>query len=190
MDFLSEQKAIENLREGSINAEQHGDGDDSMLRFSIDSDENAVMSVAATPWPDADYHLTAETPEKLAELLDDVLHAMHIQSVLVMPVSEWRSVLDLVAFELATDEDWQEVDAEASLHQRTRDPLEVPPDQRQTMLAMVKAILENGEGEVTDLNLLAPGVAVVIEVRHPAELRVHSGNRAVLDTLARKLGAA
>jgi hypothetical protein len=189
VDFLDEQKAIENLREGAINAVVEGEDDNETLRFSIAGEEVSTLSVGAEPWGEADHTMSASDAGALASLLDDVLHAMHIQTVLVMPVQRWRGVLDLVAFELATDEDWQEIDAEASLHQRSRDPLEVPPDQRQTMLNMVKAVLESGDGEDTDLNLLAPGVAVVIEVRHPSELRVHSGNRAVLDTLAEKLNA-
>ena len=190
MDFLEERRAIASLNETDITTQRSGEGDDDLVRFRVDRDDAATLSIAVRPAADADFKLNTDSGAAIAELLDDVLHAMHIQSALVVPVGRWRAVLDLVAFDLAADEDWREIDAEASLHQRSRDPLEIPPDQRQTMLRLVAAVLNNGDAEQQDITILAPGVGVIIDVRHPAELRVTTANRVTLESLAGKLGAA
>ena len=73
------------------------------------------------PYPDA--IVITRPKSELADFLEQVLDRIHLNEVLVIPVSQWRSVIDCVAFDLAADEEWQEIDRLAALNQNTRNAL-------------------------------------------------------------------
>ena len=184
MEFLSHDKSIGNLETLGVIAEG-GEGEDSPMRFRLDVEDAEEASIGPAPSGDAPRSLKADGGS-LAELLDAALHAFHLQDVMVVPALPWRALLDLIAFDMAADEAWQDIDAEANLHARSRDPLLFSPDERETLLGIVRAALEHGEGAAGEFTILAVGSPVVIGVRSPGELRL-SCPAPVMQTVMGKL---
>lgn len=122
--------------------------------------------------------------DRLPQLAEDLVHVVHLDEVLLIPVRKWGGVVNLVAFDLAEDESWLSIDAEASLHQNGRDPLQLGPPDMPLVSAMCKSLLEHGEGdEEADLTIVATGAPLVIEFRCAGALVVRCGHAGIRDTL-------
>lgn len=196
MEFLDHGKTLASLKAAGFTSSLHTpagakEDDPGRLRFAPPEDAGAAtIAVGDNANTDGATYTAAASGDDIAKRLDDVLHALHAQEVIAVPVGNWRSTLDTVAFALAEDEDWQEVDAEASLHQHTRDPLVFPPDQRATLLALVGAVLDAGGDDDSNITLLMPDVGGVVEIIAAGGMNITLANPAAGDTLAEKLGAA
>ncbi|MHC4948097.1 MAG: hypothetical protein ACYTG1_07530 [Planctomycetota bacterium] len=125
--------------------------------------------------------------EKLAETIDHIVHRLRLHDVLLIPVGKWRRVFDAVAFSLADNEDWQEVDAAATVELNTRDPLLCEPGDFQTLLALIQALMTDGETRDQGLMLLAPSAPVLVEIVPDGAVRISVGNRALADEVAETL---
>lgn len=194
MEFLHLERTLESLGIAGFFSKALETPEDSpnQARFTLSPDaEQATLllapSISLTEKPS--YTLAVTGPADLSARLDDVLHALHAQEVILIPVGTWRATLDSVAFALAEDEAWQEIDAEASLHQHKRSPLAFPPAQRATLIRLIGSVLETGSDAVADLTLLAPDIGVAIEVRAAGSLLITLTNRAAAEALAAKVGA-
>lgn len=122
--------------------------------------------------------------DQLAELVDTIIHKVHLNQVALIPAQNWGGIVNLVAFDLATEEAWNDIDAEASLHKNTRNPLMIESQHMHLVKKFIAALLEHGDSPEHDLSIVALGAPLVIELIHPGALRVACGSPAVADNLA------
>ena len=65
--------------------------------------------------------------ERVHEVFEGIIHRLHLDQVVIVPVARWSHLFDAIAFSLAENEDWQEFDAASTVERNTRDPLLVLP---------------------------------------------------------------
>src|SRR5688572_10018108 len=59
--------------------------------------------------------------DRLPKTVEHIIHLLHLNQVLLIPVGKWRKVFDAVAFSMAQSkikqvrEDWHEIDATATV---------------------------------------------------------------------------
>ncbi|MFG0292452.1 MAG: hypothetical protein ACF8MJ_04785 [Phycisphaerales bacterium JB050] len=179
MDFLAYVKALPAIEQLGVKADEH----DGVVRFTIADDRRVTLSIGAKPPSDHPADRTLEAPaELLPRLCDEVFHALNINEVALVPFTMWREVLDLTAFDMAMVERWLDIDAEASLHQNSRDPLFVSRDEHETLETMVRSLLTNAEKIEQSIAVLASGgTALVVDVLPPDRLFVQCVGQGVAD---------
>lgn len=179
MDFLAYAKALPVIEELGIEADEN----DGVVRFTIIDDRRCTLNIGAkSPDPEEAQRALEAPAEKLPRLCDEVFHALNITEVALVPNGTWRDVLDLTAFDLATVERWLDIDAEASLHQNSRDPLFVSRDEHETLETMVRSLLTNAESRKQSISVLASGgTALVVDVLPPDRLFVQCVGQGVAD---------
>jgi hypothetical protein len=181
VDFLAYAKALPVIEELGVEAEEA----DGVVRFTIVDDRRCTLNIGANP-PDGENanHSLPAPVEHLPRLCDEVFHCLNINEVAMIPRKSWREVLDLTAFDLATVERWLDIDAEASLHQNSRDPLFVSRDEHETLETMVRSLLTNAEGIMQSISVLASGgTALVVDVLPPDRLFVQCVGKGIADRL-------
>jgi hypothetical protein len=179
VDFLAYAKALPVIEELGVEADEN----DGMVRFTITDDRRCTLSIGANPPDDqpADRSLQAPT-DILPRMCDEVFHALNINEVALVPFTAWREVLDLTAFDMAKVERWLDIDAEASLHQNSRDPLFVSRDEHETLETMVRSLMANAEKIDQSIAVIASGgTALVVEVLPPDRLFVQCVGEGVAD---------
>ena len=119
------------------------------------------------------------TEEALPAVLGDLLHKLHHNQMVLVPVGKWRSIFDIVAFSLAENEDWQRIDAAASVELNTRDPLLADSSDLQVLEALFKALLRDSDTADQGLVLITVGMPVMLELVPEAGLRLSFGNEAI-----------
>ncbi len=188
MEFLNYKATLAELRPSGLVDIPEGDSE-SLVRFSLASNGKTVKSThraAIGARAALDRAGAVETAtviphpaESLPQLVEDLLHKHKVNEALVIPVGQWRAVCDLLAFELAADTSWQDIDAEASLHLNTRDPLLITPRDYHIiplMLgALIRATADDASGE-HDLTFVAAGVGMVLEFRTCGAVVMTSAN--------------
>ena len=179
MDFLAYATALPVIEELGLEAEEQ----DGRVRFTIVDERRFTMNIGAkSPGQEQVDRELEVGPEMLPRLCDEVFHALNINEVALVPQGTWRDVLDLTAFDLATVERWLDIDAEASLHQNSRDPLFVSRDEHETLETMVRSILANAERDTQSISVLASGgTALVVDVMPPNRLFVQCVGEGVAD---------
>jgi hypothetical protein len=120
---------------------------------------------------------------KLPRLAEDFVHTLHIDEVIVIPLTTWGAVINLVAFDLVEDDAWLDIDAEASLHQNGRDPLQLGPPDVSLITTLGVALQKHGESEDADITIAATGTPLVMELRHSGRLTLQCGHAGMRDTL-------
>lgn len=121
---------------------------------------------------------------RLHEVVEHIIHLLHINQMLLIPVGRWRKVFDAVAFSLATNEDWQAVDAAATVELNTRDPLLCEPADFHTVVALVQALIQDAEAPEQGLMLLSTASPVLVEVVPDGAVRISLGSQVLADELA------
>jgi len=158
---------------------------DDLVRFENEGDETWSIEFGGSAGERSLAY--GVTPEDLPQRIEDVLHASGVAEAAIIPAGQWRSVLDLAAFELASDELWQDIDAEAALHMNGRDPLALLPDQYHIVRTMARAIVEHGDSPAESITVLASDAPIVIEVRPDGTATVRCSHEAVARELVKKL---
>jgi len=165
---------------------EHPDGD--LLRYSVNDKKGVTRRMVIGP-PDeteaADEKIiTIEVArDRIPDIAEDIVHRLHFQEAALIPVSRWQDVLDVAAFDLATDDAWLDIDAEAAMHQKGRDPLLLLPDDRHLIKTIVNAIMVNGESAKHDLTLTSLDNPFLMCVRHEGALSVWCANDAIADMI-------
>lgn len=126
--------------------------------------------------------------DQLAPTLEHLIKKLNLREVLLVPVAKWRKIFDAVAFSLASNEDWQEVDAAATVELNTRDPLLCEPADVHTLQALIAALLNDAEGPDQGLCLTTTSSPLMIEFIPEGALRISVGNPALADQVAQTLG--
>jgi hypothetical protein len=111
--------------------------------------------------------------ERIGECAERLLHRAHVNDFVMVPVVKWRPILDLIAFDLAANEDWLEVDADASLHQHTREPLVMMAKNRGLVRAVLDSLQKNAEGPGCEVTIAALDLPFVLEWSAGGSLALH-----------------
>jgi len=136
------------------------------------------------PYPDA---IVITRPKaELADLLAQALERIHLSEVLVIPVGQWRAVIDCVAFDLASDEEWQEIDRLAALNQNTRNALAVTRGETRLLIDMVRSLLANGTEANQDLTVTSDVAPLLVEVFHDGAISL-TWDGAIIDAMVKHL---
>lgn len=132
------------------------------------------------------------TPAQLAATLEQIIHRLHLAQFLLVPVGKWRNVFDAVAFSLASNEDWQAVDAAASVELNRRDPLFCGPGDAHLVGDLITALLHDAESPDQGLMLATTDqtTQVLIEILPPDTARFTVGSQALADKIARSFPAS
>ncbi len=124
------------------------------------------------------------TEEKLIEASCEAARRIHQGQTLLIPAGKWRSVFDAVAFSMATNEAWQEFDASATTMLNTRDPLLFESGDEQLMVALIHAIMQDGEGVEQSVFLVPTGAPVLMHIQPSGPVRLWFGTQVSADEVS------
>ncbi|MAB70917.1 MAG: hypothetical protein CMJ54_00220 [Planctomycetaceae bacterium] len=119
--------------------------------------------------------------EKAGEVLEHILHKLHVAPLLILPIGKWRPVFDLVTPALTDNEQWISIDSEASIKMNTRDPLVCEPRDLHLLRAVVEAILRDGEELAQGISIAAIQAPVLVEVEPAGGILLTIGNEGLAD---------
>ena len=130
----------------------------------------------------------AETVEiasdRMSQAIDAILHKLHHNQIILIPVGKWRSIFDAVAFSLAQNEEWQAIDAAATVELNSRDPLLSDTGDLHLLCDLVKALMQDSETPDQGLMVITAGVPLVMEIVPAGGIRMSFGNQAVAEEVA------
>ncbi|RMD66018.1 MAG: hypothetical protein D6824_01605 [Planctomycetota bacterium] len=182
MQFLPLNELLDELRDAGVRSrisEEEG------LRFAL-TGEHAAKVCLGTDEEEArrlDARFVRVGRDEAATLLERLFHKAHVSDVAVAPCASWRPILDAALYELAQDEAWLEIDAEASLHQNGRDPLLLGPDERRLLTVLARGALDAGDAHA-GFTAVGLGSPLLIELRCDGSLLVWCESQALADELA------
>jgi hypothetical protein len=186
VEFVEYGEAIELLREHGIREVPDGEervwlelsgGDDDVVHLHLACGEST------TP-PRAGAGVVPVDKKQLAASIDQIIHKLHLNQVLLIPVAKWRRVFDAVAFSLADNEEWQAVDTAATVELNTRDPLLCEPGDFQTIHALVEALFSDAETSDQGLMITTTAAPLMVELVPDGAVRISVGNPVLADELA------
>ncbi len=189
MEFVQYREVLPGLQEqGLIEAAD----EDGLTRLEIEPQPRLKTlhlrdpDSRVTPYPDA---LVLDRPKAdLSGILEQALDRIHLAEVLVVPVGQWRDIIDCVAYDLAADEEWREIDALAALHQNTRNALAVTRGETRLLIDMVRSLLANGSSPRQDLAITSDVAPLLVEVFHDGAISL-TWEGAIIDSILRQLRA-
>jgi hypothetical protein len=185
VEFVGYPEVLPRLREHGLEEFEDPDG---CVRLEMPATEGTrSLHVKAptshvVPYPEAEVFECDK--EELAELVGQFLSRMYLSEVLIVPVSTWREIIDCVAYDLASDEDWLEMDAISAVHQNTRNALAVTRAETSVTVEMIRALLKNADSPRQDLCIVSEVTPLLVEVFHDGAVCV-SCLEGVAEELAR-----
>lgn len=111
--------------------------------------------------------------DRLPEAVERILHKAQVNDFVLMPVEKWGPVLDLLAFDLTSEACWLEVDADASLHKNTRDPLGMTSKHRRLVRLIARSLFSRSPGPECDVVIAALDAPFLLELRHVPAVVLH-----------------
>lgn len=121
---------------------------------------------------------------RLPQTVEHIIHLLGIDQILLLPVGKWRQVFDAVAFSLASNEDWQVIDAAATVELNTRDPILCEPGDFHTLVALIEALLNDAERPDQGLIMVPTAAPVLLELVPDGAIRLCLGNQVLADEVA------
>lgn len=187
MEFVSYDEAMDVMRRmGVVEAERT----DTLLRLEL-ADSDAVVHLHVVPSADeagamrAGATVLTVSKAKLPSVIEHLIHKLGLKQLLLVPIGKWRRVFDAVAFSLAGNAHWQEVDATASVELNSRDPLLCEPPDFHTLRDLIAAILADAEQPDQGLMISSTTAPLMVEVHPDGTARVSVGNRVLADEIVR-----
>lgn len=184
MEFVKEQEAVPVLRECGLT--QVPQGSDLVYLEMTDGKDVVHLHLACdeSQSPPRDGAKTIPVPkDRLAPILDHIVRRLHLDQVLLIPVAKWRAVFDCVAFSLADNELWQEMDAAATVELNRRDPLLCMHGDYHTMRCLVQALLNDADNASQGLMIASPRASLLVEVVPDGALKLSVGNPVIADEI-------
>ena len=159
--------------------------DDRVYLKMMDGKEVVRLHLGASDGvePEAGARVIRVDRERLPDVIDGIIHKLHLSQVLLVPVGKWRHLFDAVAFSLADNEDWQEVDTTATVELNTRDPLLCEPGDYHTVSAFLRALLADASSPEQGVMLTTTAAPLLVEVVPDGALRMSLGNQALADEI-------
>lgn len=127
--------------------------------------------------------------DRLPDVISHLIHRLHLPQVLLIPVGKWRKVFDAVAFSLAENEDWQEVDTMATVELNTRDPLLCEPADFHTIEALVRALMNDATDPDQGFAMTCTTTPMLVEILPDGAVRMSIGNPVLADEVAATFAA-
>ncbi len=181
MEFVDHDEAIELLNEQGIQEFPLGEG---QIGLALAGNEVVHLHLAcaeSTCVPREGAEIVPVERDRLPGAVEQIFHKLHLSQVLVMPVAKWRKVFDAVAFSMADNEDWQAVDAAATLALNGRDPLLCEPPDFHTITALITALLSDADSPDQSLVITTPAAPFVVEIAPDGAARISIGNPVLAD---------
>lgn len=187
VEFIDYNEFLKSLKPLGVVSEASGDA----VRFYLD-DANApgleprviVFGAADADSDPKDARVIEKSSDALPALMDSIIHKEHLTDVALCPAHQWGPIVDLIAFELATDEHWNDIDAEAALHVRTRNPLVLDSPDLRLVEKIANSVLEGGEPGSHDFSVMAMATPLLMTLEQRGRLVVWCGNPAMADVIA------
>ena len=189
MEFVRYDEVIDLLREHGV-TEAPSDGGRVYLEMA-DSNDVVHLHLASHDCkvsPHDGASVVRVDRDRLPPAVEHIIHKLHLNQVLLIPVCEWRKVFDAVAFRLADNEEWQAVNTAATVELNTRDPLLCEPGDFHTMNALVKVLLHDADSPEQGLMLTTTAAPVTIELVPDGAIRISFGIRVLADEVVEALG--
>lgn len=183
MEFVDENEVADLIRDHKLKRVAEGD----QVHLRMDDGEALVHLHLACSESAAQPHNGASVvtvkKDRLPGLVEHVLHLLHIDQIVLIPVGKWRNVFDAVAFSLASNEAWQEMDATATVELNTRDPLLCEPADFHTLIALIEALLNDADKPEQGLMMVPSAAPVLLEVVPDGAVRITLANQTLADEL-------
>ncbi len=190
MEFVKEQEALEVLRECGL--EQVPQGDD-LIHLQMRANDDVVFVHLAdeksTIEPQPGARVVPLAKDQIPAVLEHIIHRLHLDQILLIPVGKWRRVFDCVAFSLAENESWQEFDASATVELNRRDPLLCTPADYSTVRALLDALVNDAEEQSQGLMVTATAAPMLLEFVPGGAMRISLGNQAIADEVLESVDA-
>lgn len=185
LEFVSHEETVDLFDEFGI--ERIPDGEDRVYLRMQDAQGVVHLHLAcrdtkAPPLKGAS--LVHVEKDHLPRMVDHIIHLLRLNQMLLIPVGKWRKVFDAVAFSLATNEAWQEMDAAATVELNTRDPLLCEPADFHTVMALIGALLRDAEAADQGLMCVATASPVLVEIVPDGAVRLSLGSPVLADEVA------
>lgn len=185
MEFVSHQEVDDLLEEYGI--DEVADGPDRLYLRMADGEGVVHLHLAcpeSTCKPRKGASAISIDKARIPNVVEHMIHLLHLHQLLLIPVGKWRKVFDAVAFSLASNEDWRDIDAAATVELNTRDPLLCEPADFHTVTALVDALLRDAESPDQGLIFVATGSPVLGEVIPDGAVRISLGSQVLADEVA------
>ncbi len=184
LEFVDKIEVADAFADQGFEEVSHGEGQscvtlpdqEGVVRFHLCVDESRAE-------PAEGAKVIHTTIEKLPKLIEQVVHRLNLVDMVLVPVGKWRNIFDAVAFSLADNEHWQEVDAAATVKLNTRDPLLCGPADLHLVIDLITALFKDAEGPQQGLVLVATAVPVVAEIVPDGAVRLSTGNQVLADVI-------
>ncbi len=190
MEFVRYDDVMDLLREQGVDEVP---GDEGRVYLAITDSQDVVHLHLATnesqTSPRDRASVVRVEKERLPAAVEHIIHKLRLNQVLLIPVCEWRKVFDAVAFSLADNEEWQVVDAAATVELNTRDPLLCEPGDFHTLSALMTVLLNDAESPDQGLMVTTTAAPVTVEIVPDGALRISIGNRVLADEVVEAFGS-
>jgi len=127
--------------------------------------------------------------ERMPDIIEHLIHKLGLKQVLLVPIGKWGRVFDAVAFSMAENEHWQEIDSTASMSLNTRDPLLCEPGDIHTVRDLVAAILSDAESPDQGIMITSTNSPVMVELHPDGSARISVGNPVLADEIIKTFSA-
>lgn len=186
MEFLEFDRAWRTLSDEDV-VTLNGDAPADLDTLQIDYDErrDAHRTIFASR-PDHESDVAnaeiLEIPrERAGEVLEHILHKLHLAPLLILPIGRWRSIFDVVTPNLTDNEQWVAIDSEATVELNTRDPLICEPRDLHLLRTVVETILEHSEELPQGVSIAAIQAPLLVEVEPSGGVLLTIGNEGLAD---------
>ncbi len=190
VEFVDYDEAMRALREQGLR--EVPDGKD-LIGLAMDDTHGVVHLHLASAESSYPPHEGAEVvpidKTRLPDVVEHLLHKLHLSQVLLIPVAKWRKVFDAVAFSMADNEDWQVVDTAATVVLNTRDPLLCEPADFHTINALIKALLNDAESPDQGLMVTTTTAPVVVKLVPDGAVCIAIGDPVLADEVMETIGS-
>lgn len=186
MEFIQYDETAPVLKELGILQSRN---DEEQLRFVLEAHaEKEVQCVyiatseCTVDGPDDATRLTQDI-DAIIHTIDHIFHNLHLTQFLLIPIGKWRRVFDAVAFSMASNEDWQEIDAAATVELNTRDPLICGPADVQVVMSLISALFSDAETVDQGFTITTTAVPLLIEIVPEGAACISVGTKALADEI-------
>lgn len=184
MEFVNESEVKELLRQHRLKQVPQGENEVYLEMDGVDEQVHVHLACAESEASirEGASVITIER-NRLPGVVEHVIHLLHLDQMLLIPVGKWRRVFDAVAFSLAENDDWQVIDAAATVELNRRDPLLCEPADYHTLIALIGALFSDAESPDQGLMLVPTAAPVLMEIVPDGAVRIGLANAVLADEL-------
>jgi hypothetical protein len=184
VEFVERRQMLEALRGKGVVERESGE----LVHLEIDAARRGgtVTLTAGGPATAPEGSIVIEVAaERLAATLEAAIHKFHLFPLYLVPAARWRVVFATVAFGLAANPQWTEIDSAATVELNTRDPLLCDPGHLHVLRELIRVLLaEGGLDENATLHLVAPGKSLLARITPGRPITVECGDAGTAAALA------